>query len=41
MGMIDKPILMHEFKNLKYTPREEDTSKFIGGSTMYFNGFRR
>lgn len=41
MGMIDKPITVCEFKERRYTPRPEDSSKFVGASTLYFNGFRR
>lgn len=41
MGMIDKPIQISEYKDKKYTPRPEDTTKFAGASTLYFKGFRR
>jgi|JI6StandDraft_1071083.scaffolds.fasta_scaffold21817_2 hypothetical protein len=41
MSMIDKPVPVQEFRNKKYQPRPEDTSKSVGGSTLYFKGFRR
>lgn len=41
MGMIDKPIQISEYKDRKYVPREQDTTKFAGASTLYFKGFRR
>lgn len=41
MSMIDKPIPIQEFKEAEYKPRPEDTKKFVGGTTMYFQGFRR